>query len=48
MSNDRIANMRKEIKNKFESKLKEIRTNKSLSNVTNPRPDTKEVQSTQP
>ena len=39
-SNDRIEKMREEMDNKLEAILREIKTNKSSSTVTNPRSDT--------
>ena len=46
-SNDRIEKMREEMDNKLEAILREIKTNKSLSTVTNPRSDTNEMQENQ-
>ena len=47
-NNDRIGKMREEIDNKFEAILKEIKTNKNASTITNPRSETNETQNTQP
>ena len=46
-SNDRIEKMREEMDNKLEAILKEIKTNKTSSAVTNPRSDTNELQESQ-
>ena len=46
-NNDRITKMRKEIYNKFEMILKEIKNTKSESTATNPRSETNETQGTQ-
>ena len=40
--------MREEMHNKFEAILREIRTNKNASTVTNPRSETNEIQDSQP
>ena len=47
-NNDRIENMREEMGNKFEAILREIRTNKNASTVTNPRSEHNEIQDPQP
>ena len=47
-NNDRIVKMREEMDNIFEAIPEEIRTNKSLSNVTNPRSETIEALNTLP
>ena len=47
-NNDRIEKMREEIDNKLEAILREIKTNKSVSTVTNPRSETNETQDPQP
>ena len=50
-SNDRIEKMREEMDNKLEAILREIKTNKTSSTVTNPRSDQmkcKEVSSRDP
>ena len=47
-NNDRIGKMREEIDSKFEAILKEIKTNKNASTITNPRSETNETQNTQP
>ena len=46
--NDIIAKMREEIQNKFESTLREIKTSKRASTVTNPGSDTNDTQNLQP
>ena len=46
-NNDRIERMREEIDNKFEAILKEIKSNKSASTVTNPRSELNENQEPQ-
>ena len=46
-NNDKITKMRKEIYNKFEMILKEIKNTKSESTATNPRSETNETQGTQ-
>ena len=43
-SNDRITKMKEEMENKLDAILKEIRTNKSNSTVTNPRSEINEMQ----
>ena len=40
--------MREEMDNKFEAILREIKTNKNASTVTNPRSETNEIQDSQP
>ena len=47
-NNDRIEKMREEIDNKFEVILREIKTNKNASTITNPRTESNETQNTQP
>ena len=47
-NNDRIGKMREEIDSKFEAILKDIKTNKNASTITNPRSETNETQNTQP
>ena len=47
-NNDRIEKMREEMDNKLEAILKEIKSNKSASTVTNPRSETNEIQDPQP
>ena len=47
-NNDRIEKMREEMENKLEAILKEIKSNKSASTVTNPRSDTNEMRENQP
>ena len=47
-NNDRIEKMREEMDNKLEAILREIKSNKSASTVTNPRSDTYEMQENQP
>ena len=47
-NNDKIGKMREEIYNKFEAILKEIKTSKNASTITNPRSETNETQNTQP
>ena len=46
--NDRIMNMREEMENKFDANLKEIRTNKTTSTITNPRSENDGIQNFQP
>ena len=46
-SNDRIEKMREEMDNKLEAILRDIKTNKSSSTVTNPRSDTNGIQENQ-
>ena len=46
--NDRIEKMREEMENKLEAILKEIKSNKSASTVTNPRSDINEMRENQP
>ena len=47
-NNDRIGKMREEIDSKFEAILREIKTSKNASTITNPRSETNETQNTQP
>ena len=47
-NNDRIEKMREEMDNKLEAILREIKTNKSVSTVTNPWSETNETQDPQP
>ena len=47
-NNDRIEKMREEMENKLEAILKELKSNKSASTVTNPRSDTNEMRENQP
>ena len=47
-NNDRIEKMREEMENKLETILKEIKSNKSASTVTNPRSDINEMRESQP
>ena len=47
-NNDRIENMRKEMDNKIEAILREIKANKNASMATNPRSETNEIQDSQP
>ena len=47
-NNDRIGKMREEIDGKFEAILKEIKTSKNASTITNPRSESNETQNTQP
>ena len=47
-NNDRIEKMRVEMENKLESILKEIKSNKSASTVTNQRSKTNEIKDSQP
>ena len=47
-NNDRIGQMREEIDSKFEAILKEIKTSKNASTITNPRSESNETQNTQP
>ena len=47
-NNDRITKMRKEMENKLDAILKEIKFNKSTSTVTNPRSEMDEIQNMQP
>ena len=46
-NNDRIERLREEMDNKFEAILREIKTNKNTSTVTNPRSEANEVQESQ-
>ena len=47
-NNDRIMKMREEMGNKFDATLKEIRTNKTTSTITNPRSEITGTQNSQP
>ena len=47
-NNDRITKMREEMENKLDAILKEIKSNKSASTVTNPRSEMNEIQNMQP
>ena len=47
-NNDRIEKMREEMENKLEAILKEIKSNKSASTITNPRWDINEMRENQP
>ena len=47
-NNDRIMKMREEMENKFDAILKEIRTNKTTSTITNPRSEVDRMQNSQP
>ena len=47
-NNDRIGKMREEMDSKFEAILKEIKTSKNASTITNPRSESNETQNTQP
>ena len=47
-NNDRIAKMREEMKNKLDAILKEIKSNKSASTVTNRRSEVNDIQNMQP
>ena len=47
-NNDRIMKMREEMENKLDAILKEIKSNKSASTVTNPRSEMNEMQNMQP
>ena len=47
-NNDRIERMREEMDNKLETILREIKSNKSISTVTNPRSESDEILNTQP
>ena len=47
-NNDRIMKMREEMENKFDAILKEIRTNKTTSTITNPRSEIDRTQNSQP
>ena len=47
-NNDRIENMREEMKNKLEMILKEIKANKRALTVTNPRSEINENRDSQP
>ena len=47
-NNDRIEKMREEMENKLEAILREIKSNKSASTVTNPRSDINKIRENQP
>ena len=47
-NNDRIEKMREEIHNKFDAILREIKTSKNASTITNPRSESNETQNNQP
>ena len=47
-NNDRITKMREEMENKLDAILKEIKSNKSVSTVTNPRSEMDDIQNIQP
>ena len=47
-NNDRIEKMQEEMENKLETILREIKSNKSASTVTNPRSEVNEIQDMQP
>ena len=47
-NNDRIEKMREEIENKFDAILREIKTSKNASTITNPRSESNETQNNQP
>ena len=47
-NNDRIAKMREEMENKLDAILKEIKSNKNVSTVTNPRFEENTIQNMQP
>ena len=47
-NNDRIMKMREEMENKFDAILKEIRTSKTTSTITNPRSEINGMQNSQP
>ena len=47
-NNDRIVKMREEMKNKLDAILKEIKSNKSASTVTNRRSEVNDIQNMQP
>ena len=47
-NNDRITKMREEMENKLDAILKEIKSNKSVSTVTNPRSEMNDIQNMQP
>ena len=47
-NNDRIAKMREEMENKLDAILKEIKSNKSVSTVTNPTSEENIIQNMQP
>ena len=47
-NNDRIEKVREEIDNKFDAILREIKTSKNASTITNPRSESNETQNNQP
>ena len=47
-NNDRILKMREEMENKLDAILKTIKSNKSASIATNPRPETNDTQNMEP
>ena len=47
-NNDRIEKMREEIDNKFDAILREIKTSKNASTITNPRSESNDTQNNQP
>ena len=47
-SDDKIEKKREEMDNKLEAILKEVKSNKTASTVTNPRSDVNEIQDSQP
>ena len=47
-NNDRIEKMREEIDNKFDAILREVKTSKNASTITNPRSESNETQNNQP
>ena len=47
-NNDRITKMREEMENKLDAILKEIKSNKSVSTVTNPRSEMDDIRNIQP
>ena len=47
-NNDRITKMREEMENKLDAILKEIKSNKSVSTVTNPRSEMDDIQNMRP
>ena len=48
LNNDRSEEMTEEMDNKFEAILRENKTNKRKSTITNPRPDANEIRDPQP
>ena len=47
-NNDRITKLREEMENKLDAIVKEIKSNKSASTVTNPKSEVNEIQNMQP